>query len=224
MGNRISIPIGTRYGRVVTLNEVEKRNNRRSFLCLCDCGENVVLRLENLRSGHSQSCGCLHRDVSREVKTTHGKYGTRAYWTWSTMKARCENPKNKKYHRYGSRGITVCHDWLKFANFYRDMGDPPDGMSIDRIDNDKGYFLENCRWATQAEQGNNKSTNVVITLDGITKTMSQWAFEKGINVQTVHARVKKGWKVEDIFSSVDGSPQSKTHLSLKSNAPTIRSV
>jgi hypothetical protein len=99
---------------------------------------------------------------------------SRAYSTWAQMKTRCSNPNTRNYHRYGGRGIKVCDRWLVFKNFLEDMGEPLIGMSLDRIDNDGNYEPHNCRWATQKQQTNNTSTNRRITIDGVTRTFTEW--------------------------------------------------
>ena len=134
--------------------------------CKCDCGNTVVVRGGNLRRGLTQSCGCLQRERASEARTTHGH--TRGYKlsptyiTWQSAIERTTNPKQRFWKRYGGRGIRVCRRWRGkngFANFYADMGRKPKGMTLDRIDNDKGYCKSNCRWATQAEQVHNSSVS-----------------------------------------------------------------
>jgi len=113
------------------------------------------------------------------------------------MKQRCNNPNFKYYSDYGGRGIKVCDRWLKFENFLADMGERPDGRTIERIDNDKGYSIENCRWATRIENANNKRNNRMITVDGETDTISNWCRRIGINKGTVKSRVYRlGWSYE----------------------------
>lgn len=112
------------------------------------------------------------------------------------MFGRCYNPNNHKYVDYGARGIKVCQRWWKFENFFTDMGHPPKGKSLDRIDNSIGYSKCNCRWATALQQGRNKRNNVLLTFNGQIKCMSEWAQELNIRVGTLHARLKQGWSVK----------------------------
>jgi hypothetical protein len=142
---------------------------------------------------HLMGVGCP--ECSKEKSTTHGQASSKEYSIWKHMKTRCYNSNYKKYHRYGARGITVCDRWLNsFENFFADMGECPEGFSIDRIDNDKNYCPENCRWATQTEQNNNKSNNILLTIYGKTMSLSEWLkVNPYANRQTVYDRLKKGW-------------------------------
>jgi hypothetical protein len=116
------------------------------------------------------------------------------------MKDRCFNITNKSYANYGGRGISVCKRWECFENFYEDMGEPPEGRSLDRIDNNKGYSPGNCRWATRKEQNTNQRSNVLIEFAGRTQTLSEWANEKGINRMTIRSRLDRGVPDEDLFT------------------------
>jgi hypothetical protein len=126
----------------------------------------------------------------------HGFFGTKVYQVWAAMKNRCLCKSNKDYEKYGGRGITVDADWLSFENFYRDMGDSPDGHSLDRIDNSKGYSKNNCRWANSQTQQNNRRTTILLTYKGATKSLSEWAEEKGILYGTMLTRHYRGWSPE----------------------------
>lgn len=116
---------------------------------------------------------------------------------WRDMHRRCYDRSRKEYHRYGGRGIKVCQRWHNFENFFADMGERPSGMSLDRIDNDGDYSPENCRWATVKEQNNNTRANRVITFNGESKSMTQWAEEVGIKVGTIWMRLHLGWSIEE---------------------------
>jgi hypothetical protein len=128
------------------------------FECKCECG---VLRLvwsSSLRSGGSQGCSSCARKQRNPgwLGRTHGMSYSSVYRVWDSMIRRCKNPTHKKFLHYGGRGIVVCERWRSFANFYADMGDPPRGLTLERIDNDLGYWLENCKWATYSEQNSNR--------------------------------------------------------------------
>ena len=156
MANRIGRPTnknpGERHGRLILI-ETETNNERRGWKCKCDCGNYTFVRFDSLKS--TNSCGCLRIEKGKEKKT-HGMTSTTAYSVWQGMKKRCLNKNNPNYHNYGGRGISVSERWIKFENFLEDMGHPPKGMQLDRIDNNLGYSKENCRWATPKENSNNK--------------------------------------------------------------------
>ena len=195
---------GKRFGRWGVVAVAEKHSGHTYWLCLCDCGTVKEVYARSLTLGKSVSCGC-HRD--EETSRRNFKHGVttgchtnqppRTYNCWRNMKARCQNPKNHKYPVYGGRGITVCARWNTFANFYADMGQCPDGMSIDRIDNNGNYEPANCRWATVEQQMSNQNTNTMLTHNGETKTVSQWARELGMHRTTILQRIyRSGWSVD----------------------------
>ena len=133
---------------------------RRALACQCSCGGTVVITPTKFRSGHTRSCGCLRREVASASMTTHGHTVghemTRTYRIWAGMRTRCTNPRVSNYPNYGGRGITVCDRWAIFENFLADMGECPGALTLERVDNDSGYFAANCRWATRKEQAANR--------------------------------------------------------------------
>lgn len=172
------------------------------WYCKCDCGNPELISVSghSLRSGHTKGCGCRIGGVK------HGKHGTRIYGIYRGMITRCENPNSKNYHRYGGRGIYICNEWrnedgggfMEFYNWSMSHG-YSDELTIDRINNDGIYSPENCRWATRKEQANNRSNNVFITYNGVTKTATGWAEYLGVESATLLSRHDKGWSDEDII-------------------------
>ena len=188
------IVAGDRFNRLIVLGECGISNSgKRLFSCLCDCGTNAVVVGGNLNSGTTGSCGCLNSEITSTRCTTHGLADTGIYFIWRALISRCNNPKNKGFKNYGGRGIKVSDHWLKFENFFEDMGYKPEGKSLDRVDNDGDYSVENCRWATRKEQANNRRKNLPkITLDGVTLSIGDWANRLKLNPASVRNRLRKG--------------------------------
>lgn len=157
------------------------------------------VRVDHVMERKRSPCGCARRlstkkrrPVLHKNNLTHGMSGSALYNRWCGMQQRCNNPNNQAYAAYGARGITVCARWAVFQNFLQDTGHPPDGATLERIDNDKGYSPENCRWATREEQQNNRRTNRWITLGGVTKTITEWSRLTGIHHNTITQRIDGG--------------------------------
>lgn len=189
--------IGNEYNRLTVLSYSRKENNKHLWMCECICGNIKELNSGDIKSNKVRSCGCLKEEELKKRFTTHGFTKNKSYQTWKHIKQRCLNENCKSYHKYGGCGINICDRWLIFENFLFDMGEPKEGQSIDRIDNDKGYFKENCRWATSKEQCRNKKFNIKLTHDNQTKCVSEWAEIYNICKDTIYYRFKKGWSHEE---------------------------
>jgi len=166
--------VGFKVGKLTVIERDAHRadkNNKAQvayWLCQCDCGSKVSIAGTTLRNGTSKSCGC---GKNGDAFTTHGhtRNNNRSaiYIVWQNMIARCTNPNNEAYYRYGGRGITVCDEWRNFENFLADMGYPSQGMTLDRIDSNKNYTLDNCKWSSRLEQANNRNPRNTFKVRGI---------------------------------------------------------
>ena len=150
---------GKQFGRLKVIERAETVNKRTKWLCECDCGNEIIAEAYNLKSGHTQSCGCLQSEAASCANKTHGMTRTRLYRIWNCMHNRCYRKSYHAFKHYGGRGIVVCDEWLHdFQAFYdwAIANGYKDDLSIDRIDPNKNYSPDNCRWATMAEQNKNK--------------------------------------------------------------------
>ena len=194
---------GLRFGRLVCLFCVGHAKGTAKFLCRCECGRLTICRGKNLVSGTSKSCGCLQRERTLAAVTKHGRYKDPVYKRWTAMVQRCTNPSSDSFHKYGGRGISVCERWLSFDLFVEDMGEPPPGMSIERMDNDGPYSPSNCTWATPKEQALNTRKfygALKLTLDDKSMSLREWADCLNIKLGTLYFRIESGWPVERVLS------------------------
>jgi hypothetical protein len=189
---------GQRFGRLTAMQRVGlDPRGKTLWQCICECGNRPITRADRLVSGQAASCGCLCRERGIAANTTHGRTGTQAYRTWQNMRNRCGNPRNTFWRYYGGRGITVCEQWrTSFEQFYADMGDPPPGMTLDRINVDGNYEPGNCRWASRKEQLRNTRRNHILTVGGQSFAVSEWAERLSILPSTLYNRLYDGWSVE----------------------------
>ena len=202
MGKAIDLT-GKVFGRLTVTGLSHKDKYRKIHWDLkCSCGELRKVSGSQLRSGRTKSCGCLRREISRLQLTKHGMSRAPTYKSWQHMLERCHNQKSQDYHRYGARGIKVCDRWKKFENFYEDMGEKPEGLTLERKDNSKGYFLNNCKWATRKEQARNRRNNHNITYRGETKTLAEWAEQYGIDQVALRKRLIRGWDIERALQAI----------------------
>ena len=176
---RIDVHIGDKYGRLTVVSEPFSVSSpcgqkKRKVRCKCECGTEKDYFLDLIRRGHTVSCGCFNLEMSTQRRRTHGTSYDGIYHVYYTMLSRCTNPKNKAYNRYGGKGITVCEEWVNsYMSFYNwSMSNGwKQGLTIDRIDNNKGYCPSNCRWTTMKVQSNNRSNSKYHTIGGESKTL-----------------------------------------------------
>ena len=186
--------------RLIILETLAERYADGSVVCrcLCECGQIKIALQKDVLSGHTKSCGCLREETARSLKKSHGGSCTRLYKTWGNMIQRCNNPNNNSYVNYGGRGITICDVWIDSFEEFRDWAETNgyrNDLSIDRIDNDKGYGPDNCRWVTNQEQQANTRNNTNLTLNGESHHISEWARIIGISQSALSHRLRRGWDV-----------------------------
>lgn len=190
--------LGQTFGRLTVISQAPSRNGHTRWNCICTCGSEVSVLSTGLRSGNTKSCGCLHSEISVRVNTVHGGKHTRLYASWAHMLQRCRNCKDAKFKDYGARGITVCDEWSEYAHFqkwalengYRD------DLTLDRIDVNGNYCPENCRWVSNKEQQRNKRNNRLLTFNGRTLCIADWAEEIGLPYSVLLLRIQRGWTTE----------------------------
>jgi hypothetical protein len=190
--------IGKNFGELVVLARSGNKGSNTYWLCQCNCGQSLSVASHSLRSGATRSCGCMKSKFISESNTIHGKWSSPEYKIYNSMIQRCNNPKNAFYYRYGGRGIRCCDSWREsFSNFFKDIGPrPSDKHSIDRIDNNGHYDINNCRWSTSKVQHNNTSRNRMLTFQETTDTLANWAQLYKMKWATLDGRLKRGWTVE----------------------------
>lgn len=188
---------GERFGKLVAVKRMPIKCGKTKYLCVCDCGNEVIISGSNLVSGHSSSCGCLIEKHGKAKKE-------RLYNIWVGMKQRCRDPKSSDYPHYGGKGISVCDEWIDNYAAFRKWAlanGYSDDLSIDRIESDGNYEPSNCRWATSIIQNNNLTSNRIIAFRGEEKTLSEWAREYNLPYEIVNQRFQRGWDVERIFTT-----------------------
>lgn len=182
--------------------EPSPHRGERRWLFQCDCGEQRILEEYRVVKGAVKSCGCIRSETNAARNFRHGKSGSKIHGIWKKMLERCYNPNNRAFPYYGGRGIKVQESWHEFKNFYADVGDKPDNLELDRINNDGDYSFENVRWTTRKVNCNNKSNNTVLQINGTSKTISEWAEACGLPPKTLAARNRRGFVGEDLLAPV----------------------
>jgi hypothetical protein len=195
---------GNRYGRLVAIRRAGKKWEFR-----CDCGHTKEILATNAKRGHTQSCGCFHKENSAKVGRStvkHGYAGSSEYDAWSGMHQRCGNPKDKDYGKYGGRGIKVCERWSKFDRFIEDMGDKPTKRhSLDRIDVNGDYAPENCRWATTKVQNGNKRCNIRVSAFGKSGCLADFISYHSPHYHMAQILIRKGIEPSQAVIDVIGT-------------------
>lgn len=194
--------IGKRFGRLTVVCLDKKGNTPRKsmWLCKCDCGNTTSVLGSSLISGNTNSCGCLSREMIIARNTKHGLTYHPLYTVYRGIVQRCTYEKDSHYKFYGAKGITICKEWTDdFKSFYEWALSSgwKKGLTIDRIDNTKGYKPSNCRWVTLAEQSMHKTNNRYITYNGKTQTVTEWSREVGKCHKTITYRLDHGYSVKD---------------------------
>lgn len=197
---------GKKFGRLTVIKKSKNKYKDKQimWICRCDCGEKIEVIGNSLVRGNTKSCGCLRKELAinniSNPHITHRMSQNRIYRIYIAIKQRCYNSKHKEYKNYGERGIVLCEEWLNdFMNFYNWAVDNgySDTLSIDRKDVNGIYEPDNCKWSNDKEQSNNKRNNRYLTINGETKTISQWADCSEVSHQTIRGRLNRGWEVNE---------------------------
>lgn len=193
---------GQRFGRLV----VTGRGRGNRWNCNCDCGKTCSPCSQNLRGGRAQSCGCLAKELAADAKRTHGMHLTPTYYSWAMMLKRCRTRTDPAYKSYGGRGIDFDPRWTSFEAFLSDMGERPEGTSIDRIDGSRGYWPDNCRWAGKLQQQRNIRTNRNIRYKDRVQCVRAWADEAGLPNFVFYNLIRKGMTDEEAVAAMVETP------------------
>lgn len=198
---------GKRFGQLIAVShEGRTEGGRAIWRFACDCGGQKIAEAANVKSGRTRSCGCAAQEQRKAAAQSqrHALSASevpRERKAWEGMLRRCYSPKHPSFARYGGRGIAVCERWREsFAAFFADLGPAPEGATLERIDNAKDYAPDNCKWASRKEQANNRRSNRLLTHDGVTLNITQWADRLGWAKGTLASRLKYGWPVERVLT------------------------
>ena len=188
---------GQKFGKLIVVKFMCRLNFHSMYHCACDCGGMAIVTSNNLRRGHTTSCGCQSSKTTLGQRSkTHGLRNHPLYESWIGMRNRCYWQKHNRFQYYGGKGITVCDEWVDdFMAFYQwgIANGWKRGLQIDRIENSKNYSPDNCRFRTIKQQARNRTSNVQLTIDGVTKIVVEWAEEFKIHPTTIHRRLKNGY-------------------------------
>lgn len=198
---------GQHYGRYTVLEYIgQNKDHKAVWKCRCECGTIKNVSGKDLRSGNTKSCGCYNRDKAMQNpalwKPKHGLSKHPLHQVWSDIKTRCYNKKDRSYKWYGARGIKLCDVWMDFKAFYEwsIKNGYENGLTLDRINPNGNYSPDNCRWVGMKIQQNNRRNNKMLNINGVSKTMSEWADEYDVNYRLVKSRIRAGWTPEKALS------------------------
>lgn len=207
---RLENLIGQRFGKLTVIARAETTHVSTRWKCKCDCGNECIVLAQNLKKGHTKSCGCFREEVRPTQRLTHGLRHTRIYGVYSKIKDRCYSKNNPSYPRYGGRGITMCDEWYNdpkafadwaYANGYKEDATYGE-CTVDRIDNNKGYSPDNCRITNEKVQANNRRSNLLIEHNGETKTLAEWRDYFGMTQSKAHYHlVEKGRSIQYLIDN-----------------------
>lgn len=201
---RLQVSEGMKFGRWTVVGEVPSQSRKREALCRCECGSKKRVRIERLHAGLSSSCHRCCLEAVHAATVSHGRTNTPEYACWHGIKTRCLNPNAPNYANYGGRGITICDEWKNsFQAFLNHVGPRPHfGMSLDRIDNEKGYCPGNVRWATDVTQARNRRSSLVFDYLGRNRSLFELSEISGLEVSVLRDRItRRGWSVEDAIAT-----------------------
>jgi len=181
---------GDKFNCLTVIREVESGvtpsgRRIRKIECMCECGCKKIISLWEIKNTNHLKCSCK--------MSFHKQSWRKEYKIWGSMIQRCNNSKNKRWSGYGGRGISVCERWSKFENFFKDMGERPKGNTLDRVDNDKGYHKDNCRWTTVINQQNNMRSNHFVEYNGEKLTIAKWSRKLKLPYGRLYSRINRGW-------------------------------
>lgn len=192
---------GAQFDRLTVIGYAGKDSGRNTrWRCRCTCGQEIVAKRPHLMAGRTRSCGCLHDEMvvrRNKSRAIHGLGHSSEYGTWLKMLARCTDPSSSAFANYGGRGITVCDRWHDFQAFYADMGPKPTpAHTLERKDNERGYSLDNCCWATRQRQNRNRRDTVRLCHNGEVLSLPDWADRVGISRSALYQRIRAGWSID----------------------------
>lgn len=194
---------GQKFARLTVIRLMPDRNKwkQRMYELECKCGTRIIANGSDVKTGHTNSCGCVLREKTVKRNTKHGLTYSRTYSIWCAMKTRVLNPNVDNYKHYGGRGIKLCPRWQRsFKAFLKDMGEAPQGHTIERIDNNGPYRPSNCKWATKRDQSNNTRRNRFVTFHGKRMTVAEWARASGCSASAFYKRLARGLSDEEAIN------------------------